>query len=236
MKIVIDDQYHSDENNDNKYKNNNYEEDQCTVDENGNLNLFIKVDGKVDNGNPIRTIDRDNICNNQEEEKIIESDFSEQVLGEEKDENPYDRLYSKIEDNLQGISENSSQQYSSGYSKQYSSQDNFNNYDIIEEKGSIEVISKLASRDGVELKGARINLYLLNGISPKLYDSKFTDATGKVVFDNLENGCYRVIAIVDRRFFDKPSYYTWNEVTIDKNNKSANICVVNKIKSAYYRR
>ncbi|MDU3350643.1 MAG: prealbumin-like fold domain-containing protein, partial [Clostridium sp.] len=152
-------------------------------------------------------------------------------------ENPYDRLYSNIEDKLEGIAQDSSQeQYNSQYNSQYSSENNFNSYNVVEAKGRIEIISRLASRDGVELKGARINLYLLNGISPKLYDSKFTDSNGEVVFDNLENGCYRVIAIVDRRFFEKPLYYTWNEVTIDKNNKSANICVVNKIKSAYYRR
>ncbi|GAA0107037.1 prealbumin-like fold domain-containing protein [Clostridium tertium] len=224
MKIVIDDQYHSDENN-----NNN--EDQYTVDENGNLNLFIQVDGEVGEDNSTRTINRDNICNTQEEE-IIESEFSE-----EKCENPYDRLYSNIEDKLEGIAQDSSQeQYNSQYNSQYSSENNFNSYNVVEAKGRIEIISRLASRDGVELKGARINLYLLNGISPKLYDSKFTDSNGEVVFDNLENGCYRVIAIVDRRFFEKPLYYTWNEVTIDKNNKSANICVVNKIKSAYYRR
>ena len=51
MKIVIDDQYHSDENN-----NNN--EDQYTVDENGNLNLFIQVDGEVGEDNSTRTINR----------------------------------------------------------------------------------------------------------------------------------------------------------------------------------
>lgn len=223
MKIVIDDQYHSDENNNN--------EDQYTVDENGNLNLFIQVDGEVGEDNSTRTINRDNICNTKEEE-IIESDFSEG-----KCENPYDRLYSNIENKLEGIAQDSAQeQYNSQYNSQYSSENNFNSYNGVEEKGRIEIISRLASRDGVELKGARINLYLLNGISPKLYDSKFTDSNGEVVFENLENGCYRVIAIVDRRFFEKPLYYTWNEVTIDKNNKSANICVVNKIKSAYYRR
>lgn len=108
--------------------------------------------------------------------------------------------------------------------------------EVVEEKGIIEVFSKLGSKDGVELKGARINLYLLNGVSPKLYDSKFTDSIGKVKFDKLPNGCYRIIAIVDRRFFEKPMYYNWNEVTIDKNNKNSSILVVNRIKAAYYRR
>ena len=106
----------------------------------------------------------------------------------------------------------------------------------VEEKGTIEVFSRLGSKEGVELKGARINLYLLNGISPKLYDSKFTDSIGKVTFNNLPNGCYRIIAIVDRRFFEKPMYYNWNEVIIDKNNKTSSILVVNRIKAAYHRR
>ncbi|MGG7057373.1 calcium-binding protein [Clostridium nigeriense] len=110
------------------------------------------------------------------------------------------------------------------------------NKEVIEERGTIEVFSKLGGKEGVELKGARINLYLLNGVSPKLYDSKFTDSLGKVTFDNLPNACYRIISIVDRRFFEKPIYYNWNEVIIDKNNKNSTVLVVNKIKAAYYRR
>lgn len=106
----------------------------------------------------------------------------------------------------------------------------------VEEKGIIDVYSKLGSKEGIELRGARINIYLLNGVTPKLYDSKFTDANGKVSFDNLPNGCYRVIAIVDRRYFEKPIYYNWNEVIIDRNNKHSSIVVVNKIKPGYYRR
>lgn len=111
-------------------------------------------------------------------------------------------------------------------------------YDVksVEEKGIIDVYSKLGSKEGIELRGARINLYLLNGVSPKLYDSKFTDGIGKVSFDNLPNGCYRIIAIVDRRYFEKPIYYNWNEVNIDRNNKHSSIVVVNKIKPGYYRR
>lgn len=106
----------------------------------------------------------------------------------------------------------------------------------VEEKGIIDVYSKLGSKEGIELRGARINVYLLNGVTPKLYDSKFTDSNGKVSFDNLQNGCYRVIAIVDRRYFEKPIYYNWNEVIIDRNNKHSSIVVVNKIKPGYYRR
>ena len=224
MKILIDDQYRDD--NDKSYEANEY-----TVDENGNFNLFIHVDGEVISDNPANKSDNNNICNNElGEENILESDFiqdfddinssddinpSDDASSDEKYSNAYDDFYSQIANS------------------QYQPSENKN---IVEEKGTIEVISKLVSKEGLELKGARINLYLLNGISPKLYDSQLTDNCGKSIFNNLENGCYRIIAIVDRRFFEKPVYYNWNEVTIDKENKKSKICVVNKIKPSYYKK
>ena len=42
--------------------------------------------------------------------------------------------------------------------------------------------------------------------------------------------CYRVIAIVDRRFFQKPTYMQWNEVTIDEENQEETVIVINKIR------
>lgn len=103
-------------------------------------------------------------------------------------------------------------------------------------KGRIEVLVKLGDKNGIEIKGAKINLYELNGVCPKLYESKLTDCNGKAIFENLENGCYRVISLVDRRYFEKPTYITWNEVTIDNCVKDACICVVNKIKPSCCRR
>ena len=50
-------------------------------------------------------------------------------------------------------------------------------------------------------------------------------------FENLKKGSYRVIAIVDRKYFEKPTYSPWNEVTIDKNTTEASVEVVNKIKA-----
>lgn len=99
-----------------------------------------------------------------------------------------------------------------------------------EEKGKIEVIVRLGSKDGSTIKGAKINLYLLKGVQPKLVKSKFTDDFGKVIFTDLEDGCYRAISIVNREYFDKPIYHTWNEFNVDENNKYAKIEVVNKIK------
>jgi len=98
------------------------------------------------------------------------------------------------------------------------------------EKGIIEVVCKLGNKDGLNLKGAKINLYLLKGVSPKLKESKYTDEKGFVVFDNLENGCYRVISIVDRNYFEKPMYQTWNEYNVDNENKYCNIMIINRIK------
>ncbi|MBU5454654.1 SpaA isopeptide-forming pilin-related protein [Caproiciproducens sp. MSJ-32] len=102
--------------------------------------------------------------------------------------------------------------------------------EVDKSKGTIEVIVKLGNYNGANLKGAKVNLYLLQGISPKLKQSKFTDEDGKVIFDNLDNGCYRVISIVDRKYFEKPIYHTWNEFTVDQENKSTRIIVINRLK------
>ncbi|MGG7144358.1 calcium-binding protein [Clostridium nigeriense] len=286
MKIVIDDQYQNDENK------------QYTVDENGNVNLFISVGDEVGNGSTINedvNVNSNNIEYN-EKEKFIENDldeFHENIVVEnnrvEEDnliesevedsisdsstintENPweeekfsrnYHSIYAEIENNLEekysskskendvandSVEEKYIDTSNKENNNEYFNENEDNNFyketreypkkEAVEERGTIEVFSKLGGKEGVELKGARINLYLLNGVSPKLYDSKFTDSLGKVTFDNLPNACYRIISIVDRRFFEKPIYYNWNEVIIDKNNKNSTVLVVNKIKATYYRR
>lgn len=263
MKIVIDDQYYSDENK------------PYTVDENGNINLFINIGDEEGNSN---TLEEGSNINYKEEENVIESDFTEFQEDTNKDskeecedknteeiivneveevkvnstinsENPweeeqfsrnYSNIYAEIENNLEKKYANKSENKEV---ESYSSEPIHNIYKEEikvekpkEEKGRINVFSRLGNKEGVELKGARINLYLLNGVSPKLYDSKFTDSSGKAEFNNLPNGCYRIISIVDRRFFEKPVYYNWNEVTIDSNNKNSNVLVVNRIKPGYYRK
>lgn len=80
------------------------------------------------------------------------------------------------------------------------------------------------------LKGVKINLYKINGLSPILVKSKITNEYGEVVFSNIEDGSYRVIEIVDKEYFEKPKYINWNEITIDCNNKKEKILVVNKLK------
>lgn len=96
--------------------------------------------------------------------------------------------------------------------------------------GKITVISRLNTAEGTLISSAKINLYAIDGISPKLIDTQYSDSNGRVTFNNLKKGSYRVIAIVDRKYFEKPTYLQWNEVTIDKNMRDKTIVVINKIK------
>ena len=117
---------------------------------------------------------------------------------------------------------------------------NYNvSYDIVEEpskisdgkkKGKIRVEARMGSESGGLIASAKVNLYMLNGISPKLVASKFTDQNGVAIFDNLENGSYRVIAIADKKYFEKPIYKKWNEVTIDNSNKEDNVLIIYRVR------
>lgn len=80
------------------------------------------------------------------------------------------------------------------------------------------------------ISGVKINLYKINGLSPVLIQSDSTNKQGEVIFDNIQDGSYRVIEIVDKRYFEKPKYIKWNEITINQKNKEENILIVNKIK------
>lgn len=96
--------------------------------------------------------------------------------------------------------------------------------------GKIKVVVKLGDKNGKAISEAKINLYVLNGLSPKLVNSKLTNRNGVVVFDSLPEGSYRVIEIVNRKYFEKPTYIQWNEVTINKDLREESIIIVNKIK------
>ena len=103
--------------------------------------------------------------------------------------------------------------------------------DVRDIKGEIYVYSSLGSKEGTRIKGMLVNLYIINGVYPKLVDTKETDCNGMVLFDNVPEGNYRVIEMADKRYFEKPVYKTWNEVNINKYNISAQIYVINKIKN-----
>jgi len=97
--------------------------------------------------------------------------------------------------------------------------------------GKIIVYSVLLSKEGKGMEGIKINLYKLSGLSPKLVDAKYTDEEGKVIFYKLEAGSYRVIELIDRNYFQKPSYLKWNEVSIDELNREGLIYAINRSKS-----
>ena len=99
-------------------------------------------------------------------------------------------------------------------------------------KSKIQVKARIGSENGGLISSAKINLYMLNGVSPKLVISKNTGEDGVVVFDNLEKGSYRVIAIADKRYFEKPIYKKWNEITISRNNEVHNILVIYRVKNS----
>ena len=95
--------------------------------------------------------------------------------------------------------------------------------------GTIIVYSTFLNKFGKRIKGVKINLYKLNGISPQLIESIETDENGRAVFSNVPKGSYRVIELIDKRYFKKPVYINWNEVTINDDNTEAVIYVVNSI-------
>lgn len=97
--------------------------------------------------------------------------------------------------------------------------------------GEIIVISILECGENEYLQGVKINLYKINGLSPVLIESKVTNEEGKVIFSRVEEGCYRIIEIIDKKYFEKPKYISWNEIIIDNNNKKQKVVVVNKIKN-----
>ncbi|MDD5793384.1 MAG: SpaA isopeptide-forming pilin-related protein [Clostridiales bacterium] len=99
-----------------------------------------------------------------------------------------------------------------------------------EETGEINVYAYLGNIKGIELKGVSINLYKINGVCPELIECKQTDNIGKASFKNIPNGSYRIIEVIDKKYFLKPTYVNWNEVNITKSNKCFTIYIINKMK------
>lgn len=104
--------------------------------------------------------------------------------------------------------------------------------DVVPNDGKIIVTSILDCGEHEYLEGVKINLYKINGLSPVLIKSIMTDDKGQAVFSEIENGCYRIIEIIDKKYFEKPKYINWNEIIINDANKIENIIIVNKVKSS----
>ncbi|NFN16966.1 hypothetical protein FDB52_16335 [Clostridium botulinum] len=108
---------------------------------------------------------------------------------------------------------------------------NYYNNSCTRIEGEIVVISTINCCGKNEyLEGVKINLYKLNGVSPVFIESCLTNKQGRAVFINLPEGCYRVIAIVNKNYFEKPKYVNWNEVNINRENTNAKILVMNNLK------
>lgn len=98
--------------------------------------------------------------------------------------------------------------------------------------GNIKVIVSLDIIGGTKIKGVRINLYRINGISPELVEWGTTDCYGEIEFCNIPKGDYRIIEIIDKKYFNKPVYINWNEVKIDRFKRNHEIYVVNSINNS----
>lgn len=99
-----------------------------------------------------------------------------------------------------------------------------------EVKGEISVYVTLGSKEGIKLKGVTINLYRINGECPELIACTETDCNGRASFINVSKGSYRVVELINKKYFHKPIYIKWDETKIDEENKSTTIYVVNKIR------
>ena len=123
---------------------------------------------------------------------------------------------------------------SSEYNNINEYEDRKNNYEEKKKEkkvtGNVRVYSTFINKFGKKIKGVKINLYKLNGISPQLVDSKETDCNGMVLFSDIPEGSYRVIELIDKRYFQKPIYINWNEVTISSCENEFVIYVINNLK------
>ena len=98
-------------------------------------------------------------------------------------------------------------------------------------KGKIAVYSILSLNESTTLKGVTINLYRINGVKSELVCSKETNENGLALFNDVDEGNYRIIQIIDKRYFERPTYLTWNEVNICDANKEYVLYVLNTLKN-----
>ena len=97
--------------------------------------------------------------------------------------------------------------------------------------GKIEVVSTLGNINGKRIIGLEVKLYKVSDVCTMEIEEKVIDCNGIAKFCDLENGTYRVVQLIDSKYFNKPKYINWNEVLINDNDKSVKIYVVNTIRS-----
>lgn len=96
--------------------------------------------------------------------------------------------------------------------------------------GRVEVYSLLNCAEGDPISGVPFNLYRIEDGCEKLVASKKTDKKGKVEFNCLEDGMYRIQQVVDECVFECPQYYPGREFCITESTKCQRVHVINKLR------
>lgn len=222
MKIRIEDDFDSDL--ESKYKSI----DNDTVIGNGalsnnNIPIIDVASEEVSKNDRGKTIDNEVIKKDEVHKYNFNTGYSIEIQGATIVDDVYKDTNSSINENVKdNINSNKP-------TKRYEdNREKLNKSKSI--NGKIIVYVKLGDIKGRSISEAKINLYALNGLSPKLVSSKLTNENGMVIFDELAEGSYRVIEIVNRKYFEKPTYIQWNEVTINEDLRKETIIIVNRIK------
>lgn len=103
-------------------------------------------------------------------------------------------------------------------------------YKPLPKMGRVEAFSFLDCVDGEPISGVLFNLFLIEDGCERLIASKRTDRCGKVEFNCLKNGLYRIQQVVDECIFECPEYYPGREFCITDRTKCQRIVVINKLR------
>lgn len=103
-------------------------------------------------------------------------------------------------------------------------------YKPLPRMGKVEAFSFLNCVDGEAISGVPFNLYLIEDGCEKLVASKKTDKCGRVEFNCLKNGLYRIQQVVDECVFECPEYFPGREFCITDRTKCQKIVVINKLR------
>ncbi|QAA34204.1 prealbumin-like fold domain-containing protein [Clostridium manihotivorum] len=101
--------------------------------------------------------------------------------------------------------------------------------------GRIEVTSKLGSDCGEPISGVKVYLFRIEDYNLRFACFKITNKHGKVVFDGLRDGIYKVVQPMDKCIFRDPVYLPSDQVPIDRVHRDYNITVINRIRPSVLR-
>lgn len=96
--------------------------------------------------------------------------------------------------------------------------------------GNVKVTSKFGCACGENISGATVILQRENCCGDfEDVATATTDANGVATFGCVETGNYRIVQVIDGRFFNPPCYMPCDTFTISPNNRFINIDVVNTL-------